>query len=205
MNYSWCEIYLLAKDWQTLIGALTALVAALLTIAVMLWQASSERKRHRNQLKRKNLAARARMPDALAEVTEYAQRVGKFLTGQIDDRPEGPQSESIQTLKQVIEHIDDDAAARTFELVSWYQVQRVRFQDNESPLNDTGSLYEVVRLQAYVNSLFDYARDQSQTVSNDKPSQDEMMTAKHNVFDLQYVMANEAQFNELDQRIQRQH
>ncbi|RBW58710.1 hypothetical protein [Ruegeria sp. A3M17] len=201
MNYSWCELYLFLKDWQTLVGALLALFAAMVTILVMLCQAASEKKRHRNQLSRKKMAARARMPDALSGISGYVREVGRFLTGQTDERPDAPTS-SIETLKQVIEHIDDDASARSFELVSWYQVQRARMQGNDNPQNDTGLLYDIVLLLAYVNSLFDYARNETQTVSNERFSRDEMMSARNNTFDLKYILGHEGQFMQLDERIQ---
>ena len=204
MNYSWCEFYLFAKDWQTLIGALIALCAAYLTIRQMRRQAEDDTQRHENLFNRKKMASRARIPDALSGICQYAEETGRFLTGQINDMPEAP-IPSIETLKQVIEHIDDDAAERSFELMSWYQVQRARLQGYSDPQHDVGPLYDIVLLQAYVNSLFDYGRNEAKSVPVEPPTRDEMKTAKNNVFELHYVMAHEEQFTHLDERILKRH
>jgi hypothetical protein len=61
--------------------------------------------------------------------------------------------------KQVIEFIDDDAAARTFELVSWYLVFRVRnAHDVHNSAHPTFAErpYAAAVLQAYINSLYEY-------------------------------------------------
>lgn len=61
MEWFWTA-YDWVYDWQTLVSALLALIAALATIAVMQVQIKAEAKRHREALKRKAMAARAQMP-----------------------------------------------------------------------------------------------------------------------------------------------
>ena len=207
MGSPWCEIYGFLKDWQTLIGALIALIAAILTIRVMRRQASDENTRHENQLKRKEMAARAQMPDALSEMIAYIRASGEYLTGQSAEPPEQPLS-AITTLKQVIEHIDDKAAQRTFELVSWYQVQRVRMMAEAPPQAEPERgerLYDAVLLQAYANSLFDYARNEATTAPTEKPSFEDMITAYKNTFTLIYTVQNEQQFEGMLAAIERRH
>lgn len=117
------------KEWQTLIGALIALAAALWTIRIMRNQTNAAEKRHQQQLARKAMAARAQMPDALSEICTYTGSVsGYVLVGNKQDLPVPPIA-AVMTLKQVIEHIEDTAAQRTFELVSWYQIQQARVSD----------------------------------------------------------------------------
>lgn len=57
--------------WQTLVGAILALIVAVVTIFVMHGQRRDETDRHREAQRRKKLAARAQMPDALSELSAY--------------------------------------------------------------------------------------------------------------------------------------
>lgn len=204
---SWCEVYGFLKDWQTLLGALIALAAAILTIRVMHRQATGEERRHKKQLRRKEMAARAQMPDALSELSAYVLATGECLTGQSQEVPTAP-TLGITTLKEVIEHIDDKAAQRTFELVSWYQVQRVRMIAEPPPQNEPNRgdrFYDAVLLQAYVNSLFEYARNEEPSAPTANPSWEEMDTARKNTFTLRYTVQNEQMFEGLQQIIARRH
>lgn len=112
-------------EWQTLVGALLAMLAAWLTIRVMRRQMQAEADRHDKAVRRKGLAARAQMPDALSELGLFVRGCAEHLTGRIGSLPSEPVT-ATTALKQVIEFIEDGAAARTFELVSWYQVLRSR-------------------------------------------------------------------------------
>lgn len=206
MEIPWCAVYRFLKEWQTLVGALLALVAALGTIYIMRRQAADEDHRHRKQMHGKEMAARAQMPDALSEVCAYVREAGRYLTGQTSEQP-SPPSSAITTLKQVIEHIDDNAAQRTFELLSWYQVQRTRMLADTPSRRDEPTrgdrLYDIILLQAYANSLFDYARNEEPTASTDRPTRDEMVTAFRNTFE--YTVRNEQLFERLQALIASRH
>lgn len=214
MDTSWCEVYNFLKDWQTLLGSLIALAAAYFTIRAMRSQATGEERRHEKHLHRKEMAARARMPDALSKLSAYVRSSGEYLTGQSEELPTTPISD-IATLKEVIEHIDDKAAQRTFELVSWYQVQRVRMIAEPPPPTEPNRgdrFYDAVLLQAYVNSLFEYARNEEPSARNEepsapteKPSLEEMDNARKNTFGLQFTAQNEEKFEGLKQIIVRRH
>jgi len=218
-------IYGFVEDWQTLIGALLALGAAVGTIWVMSRTAKADAKRHNEQIEeirrqadleetrhrellaRKGLAARAHMPDAISEICRYVRSVVKHLTGQNPEPPEEP-TVALANLKQAIEHIDTDAALRTFELVSWYQVQKARREGLRAPLvNPTLSdrLYDAVLFYAYANSLFDYARNEEQSVSTSKPTKQEMATAFGNAVDFEFRAHNEGLFGPLAAHIDRRH
>lgn len=201
------EVYEFLKEWQTLLGALIALAAAFWTISVMRRHSAAEDVRHKNLMQRREMAARARMPDALSELCAYARSVGQYLTGQTEEVPNEPTS-AITTLKYVIEHIDDRAAQRTFELVSWYQVQRARMVGETPPQNEprrSQRFYDVVLLQAHSNSLFQYARNEEPTAPIEKPSREEMTTAHTNTFTLIYTVQNEQMFEGLNEIIERRH
>ena len=147
------------------------------------------------------MASRAKMPDALSGISDYAREVGKFLTNQIDGRPDNPIT-SVNTLQQVIEHVDDDAASMLFELVSWYQVQRSRLSGYNGSHESVDRMYEVVLLQAHANRLFDYARNEKDSVSTEWPSADEMVASRNNVFG---IWPPKKKSSELDKCIQCRH
>lgn len=202
---SWCAIFEFLKDWQTLLGAVLALFAAGYTIKTMQKQIKQEDNRNKERMARKAMAARSYMPDALSALSKYARDCGSYLTER-SETPPTPPTEAISALKQAIEHIDTDAAARVFRLISWYQVQRARTADGmrtEQIFEDHA--YDIVLLQAYTNSLFDYARNETQTIEGTKPTQAEMRTAKSNVFELINIAKNPDNFRNLDEIIARRH
>ncbi len=204
MSISWGETYAIAKDWQTLIAGLIALLAALLTIRAMRLQAKGDQERHLDLLDRKEMASRARMPDALSGMGEHVRRIGSYLAGEVAELPDTPIN-SISALKEVIEHIDNDAAQRTFELVSWYQVLRARVSSDAATLREEETLYDLVLLQAYVNSLYDYARNEKPKGPNSDPSVEEMSNAVKNAFDISFRSKNGKTFDDLQELIERRH
>lgn len=144
------SIYNWLYGWQTLVGALIALFAALWTISVMRRQMKVETARHHDTERRKLMAARAQMPDALSELGAYVRDCGARLIDAAQALPEEPTS-AIATLKEVIEFIEDSAAERTFKLVSWYQVFRARTVDGlPTPQQSEFSerMYDTALLQA---------------------------------------------------------
>jgi hypothetical protein len=194
--------YNFTKDWQTLIAALIALAAAVWTIREMRRQSQMDDQRHKDTIRRKKKAARARMPNALSEVCAYARESGLYLTQRRTDLPSAP-TRAIITLQEAIEYIDDSAAERVFELVSWYQVQSTRISGNHDITNNSEHYYDATLLHAYANSLFQYARDEVSEVNANSPPQKEMDTAMKNVFGLRYVVSNKEAFIELQDIIAR--
>lgn len=199
--------YELALAWQTLVGALVALIAALWTIRVMRDQMRADTDRHHDALRRKRLAARAMMPDALSALGAYVRGCAAYLIGNTDALPAEPTA-SITALKEVIEFIDDKAAERTFELVSWYQVFKARMSA-DLPSSERAEFadrqWDAALFCAYVNSLFDYARNEADDVDTSPPSRDEMMDALKNAFTLVYMTQHEEQFVRVVQIIERRH
>lgn len=112
------------SEWQTLFGAVLALVAALWTVLEMRKQTRGNDTRHLNELLRKKMAARAQMPDALSEMSEYVRKSCEYLFSGAA-KPAAPLG-ATSTLKAVIEHVDTKEAEKTFELICWYQVQHAR-------------------------------------------------------------------------------
>ena len=161
--------------------------------------------RNKEIMSRKAVAARSYMPDALSDLSRYARDSGSHLAGRSETLP-APPTEAVSALKQAIEHIDTDAAERVFQLISWYQVQRARTAGDVRDQQDfVEHAYDIVLLQAYVSSLFGYARNEVQTKKYTKPTQNEMNTAKSNVFDLMNQALDPENFHSLDEIISRRH
>lgn len=200
-------IYCWLYGWQTLVGALVALLAALLTIKVMRRQMRADADRHSDSLRRKQMAARAQMPDALSELSAYARGCGAWLVGGAPELPEEPSS-AVAELKEVIEFIEDSAAERTFQLVSWYQVFRARsMPDVPAPQSAQfrDRMYDTVLLQAYINSLFDYARNEADKVDTSMPSSEGMHNALTNAFTLDHVVRHSEMYDGVREVIERLH
>lgn len=176
--------------WQTLVGAILALLAAWRTIVVMRRQMKAEDDRHKEADKRKRMVARARMPDALSDLLAYVRGCAAYSVRTSTILPEEPVA-AVAVLKEVIEHIDDDAAARTFELVSWYQVYRVRMTpDIPHPQTPQFAerMYDTALLHAYANSLYGYARNETNEVDTSEPTVEELVSnLKQAVTPVHYV------------------
>lgn len=202
-----CSIYHWVFEWQTLVGALLALGAAWWTIRVMRRQMKAETDRHDEATRRKRMAARAQMPDALSELGIYVRECAERLTGRAETLPAEP-TPAITALKQVIEFINDGAAARSFELVSWYQVFRARMSHDiphQERAEFADRLYDVALMQAYINSLYEYARNEENEVDTSKPSQEEMENALKNAFDLIHMVQHEPLYEGVKATIKRRH
>lgn len=210
MDWFWSTataIYAWLYHWQTLIGALIALIAAFWTIGVMRRQIKDESDRHHDAHRRKRMAARAQMPDALSEMGSYVRGCAARLVGTSDTLPEEPTA-AVASLKEVIEFIDNSAAERTFELVSWYQVFRAR-TSRDVPTPDRADfsdrMYDAVLLHAYINSLFEYARNEEDEMNASKPSREAMVDALKNAFTLIHMVQHEELYQGVSAIIQRRH
>lgn len=192
-------------QWQTLLGAVLALAAALWTVHEMRKQTRGDETRHNNELLRKKLAARAQMPDALSEMSKYVRESCDYLVSG-KAKPDAPVA-ATSTLKAVIEHIDTKEAEKTFDLVSWYQVQHVRLigAKKPKPIETAEMLYDAALLQTKVNRLFDYARNEPEQVRPEEPSEEEMIGSLKNAVTLEVWAIKNGDFSEAVEIIKRRH
>lgn len=177
MEDFWCNIEWFVHRYQTLIGSLIALAAAISTILVMRKQGRQDQARHSSELDRKRKAARARMPDALSALSTYQAEVAEFLVGSRELI--SPPDLAIQTLKGVIEFIDDDASERTYELTTFYQVHQSRLSNRQPEYEHerVQRLFDLAWLSALTNSLYDYARGRSDKMDTEKITVEEARSA----------------------------
>lgn len=200
MESNWIEVL---KEWQTLLSAMLALMAAAFTIRVMRSQMRQDEERHKRADERKKKAIRAQLPDALSAISGILKRESTKILG--NDRYGGyPPIEALNTLKQSIEFVDDSAAERIFELVSWYQVWSARVSHYESRQSDD-ILYDTALLMAYVNSVVDYAHNKTNVVQTSKPTQIDMETGLKNAIGLETFVRKKDDLSDLLDRIKERH
>ncbi len=202
----------LIQDWQTLITGLLALAAAWMTVSQMKKQMAEDRNRHVKALDRQAWAARAQMPDALSEFAQFCRNVVLQLNNETAEMPPLP-TEGIETLKLVITHIDNNASHRVFELLGHYQVHNARLNSLISsghPLNSnspdwTQALYDVSLLQAQVNSLYDYGRNNTEKGPEGKLTVKDIKAGMTNAIGLVAYLDNEERYKPTVDMITRIH
>lgn len=198
-------VYSFLNTWQTLIGSILAVIAAIVTIWEMRRQSRGDETRHLNELARKKMAARAQMPDALSEMSAYVRNAGKSLV--VGEARPLPPIAAMATLKDVIEHIDTKQAEQTFELVSWYQVQHSRLMGSDKPkkIERDDMLYDLALLQTHINRLFDYARNEPEQKRPENPSREEMAGSLKNAVTVQIWATKHDDFKGVLEIINRRH
>lgn len=195
----------IAKDWQTLLSALLALLAAWWTVSTIKQQIALDKEHHEDTLKRKELSARAQMPDALSALARFTEGCMRYHDGR-SQQPPPRATEAIATLKAAIEFIDVQPAQKTFELISFYQVHNARLfsrRRREGPENAV-RLYETALLRHYVDWLFDYARNEAQVVQ-DEPTRQNLISSLRVAAGLEHYIANEEQYGDVLSIINRRH
>jgi hypothetical protein len=170
-------------DWQSLVGAGLALLAALLG-AVLLWRQIQSTERHEAERRRRRFAAaRATLPMILDEIISYLELAMAWMTdthaklkanppGQIGEVPQFPAS-VIGSLEKMIEASSVDGVAQACaEILSDLQTLRARMQSVprasasrvglESELE--GYMLQSAELHYRVGLLFPFARGRSDDV-----------------------------------------
>jgi hypothetical protein len=178
--------------WQTLIAGGIALLGAYITIVALQQQARDERAR-------KSRAARALLPAALASVDDYAVACVRWLreaSGPARRAERQPQviaeiildpfprfeAAATATLRDCVEHVDEEPAKRLADLMSKIQVQSSRLADLDDYLRRYQRLdvkraglereidrftASAVEIAAVASSFFKFARLET----NDAPPQ----------------------------------
>lgn len=140
----WQFLFEYAQEWQTLIGALLALVAAYFTIRAMRSttdkQLQAQKDEAKQQRERRLLACLAVMPADLSAIVQYAKdcaerslTIRAAVAARAEDReqlecPLLPER-VIANLQMLIEHLDEDNAKAVADILPCYQVQRARLTD----------------------------------------------------------------------------
>lgn len=194
-------------DWQTLASGILALIAAGATVWVMRGQIKDERRRHKDALYRKSLAARAQMPDALSALSRFTEACVQWADRSGARAPDLP-LDAINVLKNGIEFVDSKTATSVFELVSLYQVHNARLFSHTPPIHGPEAadrLYDATRLRCLVDRLFPYARNEVQVAPQGNPTKSDMMTALKIITGLSYASNYEKRYEQVCDLIAKRH
>ncbi|ACM35477.1 hypothetical protein Avi_0672 [Allorhizobium ampelinum S4] len=151
------------------------------------------------------MAARAQMPDALSEMSSYIRDATAHLVNG-SEIPGAPVS-ALTTLKTVIEHIDTEYAEKTFQLESWYQVQHARFINttNRNAHDTAEQLFDAALLQAHVNRLFNYARNEKEDAGPKNLCREDLIDSLKSAVSLPVWAARHGEFPDVIEIINRRY
>lgn len=150
-------------DYQTLMGGIIALVGAVLTVFIVLYQTRKTVDIAQDALNRKSVAARAALPAELTLIAEYAEECVDWLVGAlaclqastqgtltstqgtpaIGNLPVFP-SKPLLALKECIEFADTDSARYMVNVIAFAQILNSRLKYAHSGL--TGSSQHIVKI-----------------------------------------------------------
>lgn len=178
------------KDFQTLIGAATAILAAIIGGMFINRQIRATIELERQRRLAKFDAARAMLPLHLNEVTRYCRQTGRVLRRLIENLPPGEliEPENVRevvlpelpkpaatALRDLIEYTDDSRLRDVFStLLSKLQIQHARLSDLPEWADDPAeriwvktnveqAVIDVAEIHARTESLFSFARRRSET------------------------------------------
>lgn len=207
------------QGWQTLTGALVALLAAYIAFRNTKHSLNQAARLENNRRGRKHAAVRAVLPLALAQISGYAERSARALnellgkcTGETlphrtapETLVQSPPTETLKTLADFIEY-SDTLDVRVLEATAaWIQIHdsRVRglFDDNRSAGSGhvivrseiEGHIIDAASIYAGAASAFDYARRREETLPTEL-SWDDVRSALRNmrVWEDEYPRVHEA-------------
>lgn len=188
-------------NYQTLIAGLLALGGAIWTVATIRRQIAEADRHETERRRRQNFAARAMMPVALNELSNYSKRCvelllpllpkqsGQLVTAHITQNAPAIPAEAVFTLRESTEFGVDPIAITIADLIRKLQIQHSRLADIENWLSSSGRIivrpnileFIVDALEIYARSakLFAYARRESENAP-DAPNENDLTSAAHN-------------------------
>lgn len=171
------------NDWQNLIAAIIAIIAAGLAYRNATQQLIQNDRQERNRRSRKHASVRAMLPLALSQIMEYGQRSASALldlTAQVqgpgfprgsltNQIPQQLPTETLAVLAEFIEYSDDIDASLAETMVAWIQIHDARVRglvrDNDQAgtgivtrIAIEGSVIDAASIYAAAAALFDYSR-----------------------------------------------
>jgi hypothetical protein len=183
----WADPSLCWFEWQTLVGGLFAVGAALVSVYWLNKQISQTEKLHQAELRRRHNAARAVVPVALAAISEFCSSVADQIARAIEFRREDDFDAAVDALissrvsqknfqnvdlpspivtimKDFVETLSDDANVRhVAELLSSVQILQARFKEfdlqQSAGVNGLyGLLLDTAKVKLLTDSIYNYGR-----------------------------------------------
>lgn len=172
--------------WQGLGGSLIGAFVTCVTIIVMIHQIRTDNSRHEESRKRRALALRARMPEALNDISRYNNDCFDLLhTNQTNLLPR-PIS-ALEVFRSCIEYIETIDAQRIFEAISFFQVHEARLENylqqtsNRTPSSTNGNfsdrIRDLVELNLLFSNMYPYARGEAETISAQQPTRQDRINS----------------------------
>jgi len=192
-----------AKEWQTLVAALTALFAAFLSLIAINRQtqknieASAKNVEAVNNQTQQNLAIekesrerkawskKAKMRGAICEIQDYLRHCFNYIDGRREGRPVLPQT-ALSVFQDSIEFVDHGSAGKIYRVIQILQVHESRMNGFHQETNlEQRSVYsqdlkfkgrfvDIVYLQFLVDNIFDYADGKDTEIPDDTATGDSM-------------------------------
>lgn len=195
-----CRMLKFLYDWQQLLGALTAIVAAVIGWLAIHRQMQQAEEHERERVRGRYAAARAALPHALSTISEYTQTcIGRLIAlhnarngERIVSPPTGwtrPELDvdALIDLRSIIEVCDVLEGQVFSKLLARLQIQSARLRTLEQDLNHDQSvvvrtnieqyLVDTIEIQARVNTLFSFGRGNIDHVPLGDPTVDQMNSA----------------------------
>ena len=165
--------------YQDLIAGIMALIGAAAAVAAVMHQIRQTREIENERRERRNYAARAMMPHALASLCTYARGCSDALRSVVDEAPSPHLADvhwpdhvaipalpdaAMATLKECIEFGDREIQLRLAKLIEQLQIQHVRVIEPHHIFDRIeGDWYyqmieDALEIHARATMLFDYAR-----------------------------------------------
>jgi hypothetical protein len=183
------------KDWQTLVAATVALIAAVVAFHNTSRSLRDAERLEAHRRHRKRNAVRAVLPLALAQVTEYAERSARALVELAKRCSPGPTlpqglapesiiqalpAETLATLAEFIEYSDVVNCRIVEQTVAWIQIHDARvgdiFERNCDPSDEPdvvrkeeieARIIDAASIYAGAAAVFEYARQQQEQLPVD--------------------------------------
>ncbi len=197
-------LYDFFNEWQTLITGLIALFVGKWTVSNLKQQMQLQRSQQERSEQRKELVAKAQLPDALADITRYASTCLSRLVenGNHFEAPEHP-ADAIGVIKTALEFVAQEPAEVLFELIRYYQVHNSRLADPVGTYWRFERAANAVQLYWMAERLFIYARGEEPTVKEAKPNLQEMRRCLRACAGLSYYLQNMSRYAGVEAIIQR--
>lgn len=170
------------KEWQALIAGLFATVVGGTTAALIWHQISIQKRAIDDEKQSAAIGAKAMLPDALAELTQYTQNCIRYLQMMEQQRlPTLPKlrTNAMQAVKDSVRYVDPVSAAQLYAFIVDYQVfnSRLRGPVRFSALELADRIYDATEVLAHINRLYPFARNKQETPAEGDFRREEMLNA----------------------------
>lgn len=177
-----------AYDWQTLITALIAGVSAAIA-AYLLWrQVDDQRKENQRTREQQQIAARIKMPHALAQLSEYWKHCFRaFIADDLTKKTTTLPTDALEVIMAAAPTVETDTFNIMRTLVTQSQVfeSRLRSAQTRHIGNMTQTLLvDVASLDFLTDSLYDFARFETDRLVMTQPDHQMLSHQIYRVLDL---------------------